>query len=94
MLMTAGDKDSLNVTASCPHAARFSCLSDFSLHKTDVPHELASFWVSATTKALRNVCIRTLSTLMPALPPMPLLNTESYLFVLWRWCCRSPLELV
>lgn len=37
MLMTAGDKDSLNVTASCPHAAHFSYLSDFSFHKTDGP---------------------------------------------------------
>ena len=45
MLMTAGDKDSLNVTASCPHAACFSYLSDFSLHKTDAPHELASFCI-------------------------------------------------
>lgn len=30
MLMTAGDKDSLNVTASCPHAACCPYLSDIS----------------------------------------------------------------
>lgn len=30
MLMTAGDKDSLNVTASCPHAPCCSYLSDIS----------------------------------------------------------------
>lgn len=36
MLMSAGDKDSLNVTASCPHAAHFSYLGDFSFHETAV----------------------------------------------------------
>lgn len=41
MPMTAGDKDSLNVTASCPHATHFSYLSDSSFHKTGVP-----VWIS------------------------------------------------
>lgn len=34
--MTAADKDSLNVTASHPHAIHFSYLSDFSFHRTDL----------------------------------------------------------
>lgn len=57
MLMTAGDKDSSNVTASCPHAAHFLISVTSPFARLMCPYELASFRVSATKKALRNACV-------------------------------------
>lgn len=61
MLMTAGDKDSLNVTAQRPPAVHFSYKSDF-FQRTDIPLRIA------TLPVILNQEVPTMSTLEPTPP--------------------------
>lgn len=58
------------------------------------PYELASFQVSASKKALKNVWIRRPHTPLPLLSPIPPSLILRELHLLWKWCCMNPLELV
>lgn len=68
MLMTAGDKDSLNVTAQCPPAVHFSHQSGF-LQRADIPLR------TSTLLGIGNQNVSTMSTLhslpFPLLYPTP-----------------------